>query len=198
MTGVQTCALPICMSVATLRDKLKLNQEHLSDKAVNLMDSKAISANNAKTLATLPKESQTEELLQAAQTMTTPMFADHVRTVKTSLAKGQDPKPKKGPVEFEARPKFRDKEVLLNEIKTRALAQAKYSNPAEADAFIEGISYALSLDEETVTQAQEAFELQKQEQARIKQQKEIARLEAKKAEHEARIAEAKKLEEVSN
>lgn len=180
-------------SVSTLRDRLKLNKEHLSEKAVNLMDNKAINTNNALILAKLPVESQTDELIQAAQAMPTKQFQDHVATVKASLAKGEDPKPKKGPVEFESRPKYRDKEVLLGEIKTKALAQAKYIDPAEQEAFIEGISYALSLDEETVTKAKEEFELNQQEQARIKAQKEIAKLEARKAENEARIAAAKNI-----
>ena len=180
-------------SVSTLRDRLKLNTEHLSEKAVNLMDNKAINTNNALVLAKLPKESQTDELIQAAQAMPTKQFQDHVATIKASLAKGEDPKPKKGPVEFEARPKFRDKEILLGEIKTQSLAQAKYIDPAQQEAFIEGISYALSLDEETVTRAREEFELNQQEQARIKAQKEIAKLEARKAENEARIEAAKNI-----
>jgi len=180
-------------SVSTLRDRLKLNTEHLSEKAVNLMDNKSINTNNALTLAKLPKESQTDELIQAAQAMPTKQFQDHVATIKASLAKGEDPKPKKGPVEFEARPKFRDKEILLGEIKTGSLAQAKYIDPGQQEAFIEGISYALSLDEETVTKAREEFELNQQEQARIKAQKEIAKLEARKAENEARIEAAKNI-----
>lgn len=180
-------------SVSTLRDRLKLNTEHLSEKAVNLMDNKSINTNNALTLAKLPKESQTDELIQAAQAMPTKQFQDHVATIKASLAKGEDPKPKKGPVEFEARPKFRDKDILLGEIKTGSLAQAKYIDPGQQEAFIEGISYALSLDEETVTKAREEFELNQQEQARIKAQKEIAKLEARKAENEARIEAAKNI-----
>lgn len=180
-------------SVSTLRDRLKLNTEHLSEKAVTLMDNKSINTNNALTLAKLPKESQTDELIQAAQAMPTKQFQDHVATIRQSLAKGEDPKPKKGPVEFEARPKFRDKEILLGEIKTQSLAKAKYVDPAEQEAFIEGISYALSLDEETVTKAREEFELNQQEQARIKAQKEIAKLEARKAENEARIEAAKNI-----
>ena len=180
-------------STQTLRDRLKLNTDHLSEKAVNLMDNKAINTNNALILAKLDKENQTDELIQAAQAMPTKQFQDHVATIKASLAKGEDPKPKKGPVEFEARPKFRDKEILLGEIKTKSLAQAKFINPAEQEAFIEGIAYTLSLYEETVTRAKEEFELAQQEQARIKAQKEIAKLEARKAENEARIAAAKSI-----
>lgn len=185
-------------TVNEIRGRLKITKEKLGEKTATLVDSGAINLQNARTLATLDPALHDDDTLHAAQVMKPKEFQEHVHAIKTSIRAGEDPKKKAASKEFEVKPKFRDKDTLVSEIESGKLAQAKFDNPGEQEAFLEGIRFALSIDDDTLSEAREKFELQKQEAERIKIEKDIEKAKKKQEELEKQAAEVQKLREETN
>lgn len=188
--SIEDLAKLVGYSVATVKDKLKFTDEHLTPEVINLVDTGKISTANARELSKAGKSLQSGEILQSAQIVTADELKSQIAATKKALSGAEEPKAKESKKEFEPKYKVRDRSVIEKEIESGALSQIKYNDPAQQEAFLEGVKWAVSLDEQTVTEAREEFELKIQEAERLKAEKELAKTQKKIAELEAKAAAA--------
>ncbi len=176
-------------TVGVIKDRLKFTDEFLTDEVITLLENGAISVPNAKILARAGKSMQSGELVESAQILDGDSLSKQIKTTQKALADGADPTPKaKEEKHYTPKFKFRNKDNVNQEIEEGTLAKALYDNPVEADAFTEGVRWACSLDDQTVTEAKEAYDLAKSEADRVRADKEIAKAQKKIADMEAKAA----------
>lgn len=163
-------------TVAEINKKLQLGEDKLEANVIKMVENGAISVNNARVLSKAGKSMQNPEIIEAAVVLNATELKQRIDTTKKALADGEDTAPKvKEEKEFEPRFNFRSKDVIKKEIDTGALGGVKFSDPALQDAFREGVLWCVSLDEQTVTEEREAFELAKSEKERVKIEKDLAK-----------------------
>lgn len=175
----------------TIKSRLRL-AKNLSDEASNLVDSKEINLRNAQTLTRLDASLQSGEVLINAQTMEPDEFHKYVMGIKSEISAGKDPK---GPRVFSPSPKIRKRVDIEAEIKNGSVATRKFQTPEEQKAFIEGLKYAISMDEETVNSAKEKYDLREQERAKKNAEKKQEIAKRRQEEAEKAAAEAQKVAE---
>lgn len=163
-------------SESGIRNLLKLSSEKLEENVINLVEQGTITVDNARELAKAGKALQTPDLIQAAQTLKPAELKERISSTKKALSAGQTPEAKpKEPKKFEPKFKVRDRALIEGEIESGSLAQAKFDNPELQDAFLEGVRWAVSLDEDTVTLAREEFDRKQAEAEQLKKEKELAK-----------------------
>lgn len=168
-----------------VKDRLKLTEEYLKPEVVALVSEGKISARSAKELATAGRSLQSPDLIEAAKILPAEDLKKRIESERKALNSGEAPTPKvKEPKVFEAKYKSRDRSVVEAELASGTLAAAKFTNPAEQEAFLEGVRWAVSLDEDTVTAARDEFERKIQAAEEAKREKELAKLNKRRAELE--------------
>lgn len=174
-------------TVETIKSRLRL-AKNLSDKASILVDNQKITLRNAQTLIKLDKSLQDDEVLTNAQAMKPDDFHNYVTSLKKEISGGSSPK---GPREFQAVPKLRKRLDIESEIKTGQVAKNRFKTAEEQKAFIEGLKYTISMDEQSVAVAKEKYELKEAERKKetAKRKKEIAQRRQDEAEKAAKEAE---------
>ena len=178
------------MSVAWISDRLKLTN-NLCDEAARLVDQGKIAVSTASQLANLSHPAQVEWLDRAQSlnpTEVIPLLHQAVqRERKAKLAENKAQRDAKGN-KFEAIPKVRSKADLIDvlhsaqtDFRARGIDQADLEEVNKSDTpylcgFADGIAYALSLDEETVKEAEQ--KAQNEEAARAEKKAEAERKKA--------------------
>lgn len=159
-----------------VRDRLKFTKERLGEKVITLVEEGTITADNARELAKVSPSLQTEDVIQAAITLQPAELKERLNSVKQALHGGAtEPAKPKEPKVFEAKFKFRDRAIVEAEINGGELAKAKFNDPAQQEAFLEGVRWAASLDEDTVTLAREEFDRKISQAEELKKEKELAK-----------------------
>ena len=183
-------------SVKDVKEILSFGEEKLTPEVIKLVDTGKISVNNARVLSKAGKSMQNEEILDSAMTLNSSELKSQIDTTKKALNLGDDPTPKvKEKKEFEAKYKALDKAVITKEIETGAFAKIMYEDPALQEAFTNGVKWSVSLDEQTVTEAREAFELAEADRERIKAEKDLIKQKEKLEAMERKAKEAYGIEE---
>lgn len=181
-------ALMTGYSVAKIKDRLHFTEDKMTPEVLALVETGAISVEKGRLLAQAGKSMQSADIVESAQIVNVDELKAQINTTKKALAGGDDtPKPKEEK-QFEPKFKFRDAETVKKEIENGTMASIKYSDPAQQESFLEGVRWACSLDEQTVTEAQEAFELAKAEAARVKKETELAKTQKRIEEMEKKAA----------
>jgi len=172
-------------SEAKLRDILKFTEEHMKPELIAMVESGAVSAANARELAKAGPAMQSAANISAAQVLKTDDLVKKLKTEKQALQQGDTATPKpKEEKKFEAKYKPRDRAVIEQEIATGSLAAVKFADPAQQEAFVIGVQWAVSLDEDTITAAREEFERKAQQSEELKRERLLAKQRAKLAELE--------------
>lgn len=173
-------------SEAVLNDRLKFTEKSLKPEVLAAVDSGKISAANARTLAKHGLSMQSPDAIHAATILNTDDLEKKLHTEEQALKGSGEtatPKPKEEK-KYEPKYKPRDRAIIEAEINSGSLAAVKFADPALQEAFLEGVRWAVALDEDTITEAREAFELNLQKAEELKKEKALAKQRAKIAELE--------------
>lgn len=163
-------------SEAIVRDRLKFTPEKLEEQIINLVEAGTIPADNARELAKVSKSLQTPDVIQAAMTLKPAELKERLDSTKKALHAGvTEPAKPKEPKVFEAKYKPRDRVIVELEIADGDLAKAKFNDPAQQAAFLEGVKWVVGLDEDTVTLAREEFDRKQNAAEELKKEKELAK-----------------------
>jgi len=170
---------------------VRLSLVKLPDNVQALVDDGSISVLNAKALLMLPEDSERIKYLQEAMQMNAGDFGkliqDHKKELQAAAKTGSKPKE----AVYTPRVKPRNKTELTKEVSEQKIAKTLFKKPEEIKAFIEGVKFAISLDEATITKEREKFERAKQEKERAR-----AQAAAERKQRDAEIA-ARKAAEVA-